>query len=176
VFYRYEAPDGRIVIVDSASKLPPAARDRAERIDMSQGGVGEERYTVVESTETEADAAPGQETTASFESFFPEVDSPSFGLGLGSGLLIAALLLGVATGSGSGRFARKLFGFALACGIGLVLLGGYFGYLRHIGGGGEGGAASPQQLVEDAREAVEDMNQRQRERDEQLGDVQQLAR
>lgn len=176
VAYRYEAPDGRIVLVDALEKLPPHAREAAQRIDSSAEDSLQGSYTVVESVRSEIGDEFETNRSDSPWDALPEVDGASFGLGLGVGCLIAAVMLRLSVGSG--RFARRLLGVALVCGMGLLATGAYLGYLRNLSDADSGSSplATPEELIREAREAVGDMNQRERQREAQIEKLRELAR
>jgi hypothetical protein len=139
VYYRVPHADGRVTIVDSLERIPVADRNRAERIEVSP---------------RPALAQPG---------LIPShIDWPSFGVGFGVALVLVTLLLILGKGS------RRLLPFAF--GLGLVVLGAgaYFGWLRRTTGQDGALFASPTALVDDAKRAVEKMQQKQSEQNDLL--------
>jgi hypothetical protein len=203
-FYRYEGKNGKVVIVDSLSKLPEDARPHAERLELgsrqplespaavptlggqavlgiprdpSRGdevgrdpGTGATRATAAAQAGTTRAADP---TPTSLPSSQPEW--ASFGLGLGAGLLLAfgASLL---AGRGDGGFQRWAIRSTLFVGVLLVCVSGYLGWTRRHAGLDGPLLASPQSLIQDARGAVEQVEQRRLAREQELEELKRLAK
>jgi hypothetical protein len=142
VYYRYRGPDGRIVIVDSASDVPPEARDRAERIELGRASEG---------------------TTTALAT---RLDWPSFAGGFGLALVFAAIVLLGRRGS------LRWLGFLAIFGLLTVGFGAYLGFLRRSTGQTTAIFASPSAVIDDARRAVEVMKERERERDRMIDQIQ----
>ena len=82
-------------------------------------------------------------------------------------MLLAALFKVLPNGL---RFATRL---ALVVGVGALLTGLYLSVLRGSTGGPSGGVlTSPSALIQDARGAVEQMNLRQKQQEEELRGIQ----
>jgi hypothetical protein len=184
VFYRYEGADGRVLIVDSKGKLPADARESAQRIELSGGAgetpAGDGSYNLVAPLATD-ERAPADVSTAVDPSPFTALpngfDNASFGAGLGVGLLLAAVLLGVFGRSSSGGFFRRIaLRGALVVGLAALVGSAYFGWMRRTTGQGEGTLATPGQLIDDAKRAVEEVQQRRRDQERQLEEIDQLAK
>ncbi|HET9955778.1 MAG TPA: hypothetical protein VFQ61_14790 [Polyangiaceae bacterium] len=155
VFYRYETADGRVVIVDSLDQVPPGIRPRIEQLH----GSSHDGSSI--------------DSTQGWNWGKLHVDGGSFGLGFGSALFaIGALALLVR----SKRLLGALFGLGLAIAIGAV----YLGWLRRTTAqpGAEGSApfATPQDIVQDAKRAVERAKLRQAEQDRAIEQIQKEAR
>src|SRR5215471_3933088 len=142
VYYRYRGPDGRIVIVDSASQLPSDVRDRAERIELSPA-----------------------ESTTTFTS--PRrLDWPSFAAGFGVALIFAAILLVLRRGS------LRWLGFLAVLGLLIGGVGAYLGLLRRTTGQSSEIFSSPAAVVDDARRAVDAMKKHEREQERAIEEIQ----
>jgi hypothetical protein len=155
-YYRYQAPDGRVHITDAVDKLPPEARASAQPVELDTLPVAA------------APAATGprnvQEAVAK-KAAAHGVDATSFVLGFGSALALSAALFLFAKGS---RLVPKVVvGTALVCLLGAA----YLGLLRHSVGSAGGPLATPGDLVEDARSAVRAAEQREREQQRLIDDI-----
>jgi hypothetical protein len=97
-------------------------------------------------------------------------DLRSFALGA----LCAVLLLGIFKWlPGTMRFLLRL---GIVAGLAALLLGGYFGWLRRSAGHESGALATPQALLDDAKGAVDKMNERMRAQDQELKDIEQQSK
>lgn len=150
-FYRFEDGQGRVHIVSSLDDVPAAERGKAVRVELD--GAGAE--------------SPYSATTSSGPTM-PSVDGPSFVLGFGAALLVG-LLLKLVAGRGAGRWLWRL---VLVAGVGLMLTGAYLGAVRRAAGVTGGAFAAPSALLQDAKTAVEQMNQRQKQQEEELRKIQ----
>jgi hypothetical protein len=134
-----------MVAVDSLARVPPQLRGSAERMAVT----------------------PEAPWASPASAFAHELHGPSFLAGAFAALVVGLLLLALR------RRARRLVHMAVV--LGLVLLGGglYFGWVQRSAGKSGDLFSSPKELIEDARSAVEKMNQRTRE---QQGVLQELER
>jgi hypothetical protein len=148
VFYRYQDASGRVYIVDSRDKLPGAAREGAQRIELNASQTGQPQGAL--------DAVP----------WASSIDAPSFLLGFGAALFVGVVVFGFRRG-GSGTLAKVVAGGALLVAVG----GAYLGWLRSTTGQGDSLMSSPKELVDDARRAVQQVEQRRKERDAVLDDL-----
>jgi len=139
-FFRYRDGQGRLVIVDAASKVPSSARGSVERISL----------------------AP-RETSLGLPRDF-ELHGPSFAIGLASAALVGLVLLGT-------RRRSKLLRLALMLGVAALLGGAYLGLSRRLAGQSGALLATPDALIQDARDAVEQMNARTREQQRVLQEL-----
>lgn len=145
-YYRYD-DHGRVVIVDSLARVPAAARHTAKPIALpspvTSGGAFQQ---ILE--------APAQ------------LHWPSFAAGVGCSLILALLALSLRQGT------RRLMRYALVAGA--VAVGGaaYLGWVRRTTGQDAALFASPKAMIEDARSAVEKMNERTREQQKVLEELQ----
>jgi hypothetical protein len=142
-FYRYRDAQGQMVAVDSLARVPAQLRGSAELVGLAP------------------EARPGSPASA----FARELHGPSFLAGALATLVVGALLLALR------RRAQRLVRMAVL--LGLVLLGAglYFGWVQRSAGQSSDLFSSPKALIEDARSAVEKMNQRTREQQEVLQDL-----
>jgi hypothetical protein len=144
-FYRWQDAQGRTHIASSLDDVPAPERAKATSVQLdSADAVG--RY-----------AAPSGATAARWS-----LDWASFGVGFGAALLCACLLRFL---PGSSRWLWRI---VLALGIGLLVCGAYLGLVRRAAGLEGGPLAAPSALLQDARGAVEQMNQRQKQQEEEL--------
>ena len=154
VYYRHQDAAGKVTIVDSLEKLPAGVRAKAERVVLTGAPAHGERATV-------ALLPPGLDTT-------------SFALGLGAGVLgvglIGVMLSRLSTGAG-----RWVLRGALAVGVAVLIVGSYLGWVRRAAGLGDRALASPRQLVEDARDAADRVRQQRAAQERELDEIQRTA-
>jgi hypothetical protein len=151
-FYRWVDAEGRLHVVSSLEAVPSAERARAERVTLTG-------QTALPSVPSRAE--PQAEPSAW------RFDLGSFGIGFGAALAISLLFRLLPNGW------RSLTRVAVVLGLGALLTGLYLGAIRRAAGGGAGGAlASPSALIQDAKTAVEQMNQRQKQQEEELRQIQ----
>jgi hypothetical protein len=145
-YYRYD-DHGRVVIVDSLARVPAAARHTAKPIALP------------------APAAPAgalqqiMEAPARFH-------WPSFAAGVGCAVIVALVALSLRRGMG------RLMRYALVAGAVAVGAAAYFGWVRRTTGQDGALFASPKAMIDDARSAVEKMNERTREQQRVLEELQ----
>ena len=145
VFYRYRDAGGRVVIVDSLDRVPASARGTIEQVAL------------------EATPAPALTLPESLGG--RELHWPSFGAGAGCALLAGLVLFGLLRARAP--FARLLL-------LGSVVLlgaGAYFGWVRRTTGREGPLLESPAALIDDARNAVQKMNERSREQERALREL-----
>src|SRR5688572_25181 len=141
-FYRYTDADGRVHITTSPDSLPPGARVKAEVV-------------VLDAEATRAEHTVPLNRAADAKPF--ELDGISFGAGFAVALVLAAIFRMMPEGM---RWLPKL---AVVVAIAALGTGLYLGYLRKTTGTGSGPLASPSAIIQDAKDAVEKVNQKQRE-------------
>jgi hypothetical protein len=78
--------------------------------------------------------------------------------------------------SGGSGLRRIVFGGALVVGLAALAGGAYFGWLRRTTGLGHGTFAAPGAMIDDSRQAVEDMQKRRAEQERLLEEIDQLAK
>jgi hypothetical protein len=145
MFYRYRDASGRLVIVDSLDRVPASARGRLEHVAL------------------EAPPGPAFALPASLGGH--AVHWPSFGAGAAVALLAGLVLFGLRRARGP--FVRLLL-------LGSVVLlgaGAYFGWVRRTAGHEGALLESPAALIDDARSAVQKMNERGREQERVLREL-----
>jgi len=145
-YYRYD-DHGRVVIVDSLARVPAAARHTARPIALP------------------APPAPAGALQQIMDAP-ARLHWPSFAAGVGCSVI--ALLLALSFRRSMGRLMRyALVAAALAVGS-----AAYFGWVRRTTGQDAALFASPKAMIEDARSAVEKMNERTREQQKVLEELQ----
>ena len=150
-FYRWVDGQGRTHVVASLDEVPLAERARAASVSLnSEDAVG--RYT-----------AP----VASSSSPAWQPEWISFGVGFGVALVLALIFRLL---PGSMRWVTRI---AFVLGAVALLMGAYLGLIRRTAGlQGDQVLTSPSALIQDARSAVEQMNARQKQQDEELRQLQ----
>jgi hypothetical protein len=147
-FYRWVDGQGRVHVVSSLDSVPAADRGKATLVVMH--GV---------------DSLSGHYPAASPVSWRP--DWASFAAGFGVALLVA-LIFRMLPGS-----LRWLTRVGLVVGVAALLIGAYLGMLRRSTGmPGAGPLAAPSALIEDAKAAVEQVNQRQKQQEQEIRKIQ----
>lgn len=152
-FYRWVDAQGRLHVVSSLDAVPVAERAKAERVTLTG--------------DTAIGSVPASVPTSAPAKAAWHFDLGSFGIGVGVALAVA-LILRWMPGAG-----RGLLRVAVVLGIAALLTGLYLGSIRRATGASEGGAiATPSAMIEDAKAAVEKLNQRQKQQDEELRKLQ----
>jgi hypothetical protein len=146
-FYRYRDPQGRVVIVDSLARVPSGSRKAVETVEL---------------------ARPEPSVLTIADATVRDLHWPSFAAGAGVALLLTLAWLGLR------RVGTPLLRFSLLGGLVLLGAGAYFGWLRRVSGHEGPLVASPAALIEDARSAVRKMNERSREQERILKDLESL--
>jgi hypothetical protein len=144
-FYRYRDADGRVVIVDSLDRVPARARNEVEHVAL------------------EAPPAPAFVLPESLGG--RDLHWPSFGAGAACMLIGGLVLFGLLRSRG--RFVRVLL-------LGSVVLlgaGAYFGWVRRTTGHEGPLLESPAALIDDARNAVQKMNERSQQQERVLREL-----
>jgi len=149
-FYKYRTADGRTVIVDSLSQVPPAERARAESVGSTNN------------------AAPTS-TTAGVIEASKQFDLPSFAAGFGVALVLGVVVSLLFRNSARAVSALLLMGFVVAG------TGAYFGWLRRSTGQSDALLTSPTAVIDDARKAVEKMKQAQKQQDQTIREIEKQA-
>jgi hypothetical protein len=142
-FYRYD-DGGRVVIVDSLSRVPARLRDSVESIRIEQ---------------------PSVVSLLALRELPQRVHWPSFGAGAGAALVVTFAVLALR------RRLNGLMRWALIAGVLALGAAAYFGWLRRMTGQSEQLLSSPQSLIEDARATVERMNERTRAQQRELHEL-----
>jgi hypothetical protein len=144
-FYRYRDAQGKIVIVDSLSRVPEAQRAKAERLTFSAPKPSELPLTTKVRDFT--------------------IDWPSFGVGFGSAALLALMLLGMR------GFSSPLLRIVIFATGAALLAGAYLGLLRRTTGQSGSALASPSAMIDDARRAVDAVNRRNEQQKKQIDEI-----
>lgn len=145
MFYRYRDASGRVVVVDSLARVPPSSRSSVEPVALE---------------------APPAPTFAAAEGLARgELHWPSFGAGAACALLAGLVIFAVL------RTRGPLVRLVLLGGVALLGAGAYFGWLRRTTGHAGPLLESPATLIEDARGAVQKMNERSREQERVLREL-----
>jgi hypothetical protein len=153
VYYRWTDAGGRVHVVSSLDAVPIAMRARVERLELARRptpGVIERVSSVATSTS----------------------DQSTLVLGLGAAGLVLFVLSRVLPRQL--RFLGKLGLFAVVA----ALLGGlYLGAIRRSTGlASDSLLATPSALIDDTKRAVEKINQRQKQQEEELRNIQNEAK
>ena len=145
-FYRWVDGQGRLHVVSSLESVPVADRGKATVLMLNDDALGHYQ-------------APGG------ASWRP--DWASFAAGFGVALL-AAVAFRMLPNS-----LRWLSRVGLVLGVGALLTAAYLGVVRRSTGmPGASALAAPSALIEDAKSAVEHMNQRQKQQEEEIRRIQ----
>jgi len=148
-FYRWVDGEGREHIVSSPDSVPPADRGKAKQVVLNGVDSVAAHY-----------APPGTEKT-----WHP--DWASFAAGFGVALVVALIFRML---PGSFRWVTRV---GLVVGVAALLIGAYLGMLRRSTGmPGAGVFAAPSALIDDAKAAVEQVNQRQKQQEEEIRKIQ----
>jgi len=141
-FYRWVDANGRLHVVSSLDSVPHAERAKATVVSLHP------------------EASPTPSSLENVAGWRP--DWISFAVGFGVALLLVGLFKVLPNGL---RFASRV---VLVVGVGVLLTGLYLSAVRGSSGV-QGGSVltSPSALIEDAKAAVEKMNQRQKQQEEE---------
>jgi hypothetical protein len=154
-FYRWVDADGRLHVVSSLDDVPLGARKGVERVELNAAEQAVEH------------AAQPRSAGQPFGSGqLPALDWLSFGAGFGLALALTLLFRWLPAG------LRWLPRLAIVAGVAALLAGAYLGALRRSTGAGTATLATPGTLIEDAKSAVEKMNLRQKEQEQELQRIQ----
>lgn len=141
-FYRWVDRDGRLHVASSLDAVPLAERGKLEQVTLNES--------------QHAGDVP----------LAWRPDWSSFGLGVGAALLGVLLLRLLPS-----RY-RRATGVIVALAAIVLLTGAYLAAVRRSTGvEGAGALAAPSALIQDAKDAVEKLNERQRMRDAQLREI-----
>lgn len=166
VYYRYEKPDGRVVLVDDLDKLPADARDKAERIDLGVVAAPGTLHDVL--TNSTPNALTASTSLASTSLGFGSLHLPSFAVGVLGGLGVAMVVAWFAKSSSTSFVKRVLVALCLTAAMGIALSSLYLGWLRKSAGLGDNLLATPTELVDDVKRTMERVEEQRRKQQEQL--------
>lgn len=174
-FYRYETPDGRVLLVDGLDKLPAEARNKAQRIHFEGSDPSPLDGTLGKLFGDSSQTSHVTATPASAASL-SSLHVPSFVAGAAAGVGLA-LVLGWLVSSRSGSFGKRVVISALATGALAAVLGSlYLGWLRRSTGQDNDVLATPTELIDDAKRTMDQVQERRREQQRQLDELEQLAK
>jgi hypothetical protein len=146
-FYRWVDASGRLHVVSSLDSVPQAERAKAAAVVI------------------EPQALPTTRSLENVAAWRP--DWISFAVGFGVALLLAALFKALPNG------LRFVWRTVLVLGVGALLTGLYLSAVRGSSGFQSGSVlTSPSALIQDAKGAVEQMNLRQKQQEEELRQIQ----
>lgn len=151
-FYRWVDGEGRIHIVSSPTAVPAAVRPRAELVVLNGSDALSGEYPAL-----------GGSALSRLASRPP--DLLSFAAGFGAALLLLVVYRFLPTS------LRGVSRWAIVLGAGALLTAGYLGWVRSSTGGSGAALATPAALIDDAKVAVERMNQRQAEQERALREI-----
>lgn len=147
-FYRWVDGQGRPHVVSSLDDVPAAERPRVAEVSLNPD-----------------DAVSHYSLPGSGEPWKP--DWISFAVGFGAALVLSFLYRVLPGGM------RWMTRVAIVLGIGVMLTGAYLGLIRRSAGlTGTQTLTSPTSLIQDAKSAVEQMNARQKQQEEELKKIQ----
>lgn len=179
--YRYKDADSHWVYTNDLESVPAAFSKAVEAfVPEDRGGdrLQETAERVREQAEDALEALPGQAKALGAKSkatarrslrevgdvmpFVKELDGPSVAVGFALSLVI---WVGTSAVRRRGRLLFKLLGLSLVVAL---ILGAYFGWLRKAAGLSESQLSSPAALIQDARGAANQMQQRLRKTERTL--------
>lgn len=168
VFYTYEGPDGRVQLVDSLEKLPPAVRAKAKRSVFEGDRSAPDTLGELLSGRDAARDTPNDGPTAVSVT---SVHVPSFALGVAAGLGVFFILRWLSRPSPT-SFGKRLVGsLALTAGLVAVLSALYLGWLRRSSGQTDGLVATPSEVIDDAKRTMQLVEERRRAEQKQLDEL-----
>ena len=146
VYYRFTDASGRVHIVDSLDRVPSSERAHAEKVELG--------------AQAEPSALPFAARPTDFR---------SFALGAAAALLLVLVFRYLP------RTMRFVLRFGIVAGLAALLMGGYFSWIRRAAGHTDGALATPQALMDDAKGAVDKLNERMRAQDRELEDIERAS-
>jgi len=143
-FYRWVDAQGRVHVVSSLDAVPPAARAKAELVTLRGA----------------------EETTPLVSGAAWQPEWLSFAAGFAAALVLSFLFRLLPSGW------KGVTRVVVALGLAALLTGAYLAAVRRSAGIAGGPLASPSALIQDAKDAVDKMNERQKLQEEELKKVQ----
>lgn len=148
-FYRWVDGQGHVHVVSSLESVPAADRGKATLVELN------------------GDESSGQYQTPGSAAFAWRPDWSSFAAGFGAALLVSLVLRMLPN---SLRWVSRA---VLVVAVGALLTAAYLGAVRRSTGmPGASTLAAPSALIEDAKSAVERINQRQKQQEEEIRKIQ----
>jgi hypothetical protein len=151
-FYRWVDGEGRIHIVSSPTAVPAAVRSRAELVVLNGSDSLPGEYPAL-----------GGSALGRLTSHAPDLLSFAAGFGAALVLLLVYRLLPTSL--------RTVSRWAIVLGAGALLTAAYLGWVRSSTGASSAALATPAALIDDAKVAVERLNQRQAEQERALREI-----
>lgn len=187
VIYRYPDAAGQWVYVNDLSLVPEGSRGKAETFSMSPeappAAKKKKKKAPKESAADEAlataralgrqgrDAAEGvQREVGDVLPFVKDLDLPSLAVGFALALV---MVLGLQLVRRTGRLLLKL---GLVAAIFVLVAGAYFGWLRRAAGLSGGALSNPKTLVDDARKAADQMQDRLQHNEKVMRQIEETSR
>ncbi|MFO0722515.1 MAG: hypothetical protein U1E65_01950 [Myxococcota bacterium] len=160
--FQWEDGQGVMHLVDALEKVPAELRAKAKKITFF-----DDRPSLQKELEQKIPPRVRQEVGQVATRVEKAVDLhwPSFGLGVG--LAIGLVILWKVVWSGA-KLILKLVVFAV---IASLLGGGYFGVLRSGAGLGAARLSSPQELIDDAKQVVDQANKHTKDQEKALKEI-----
>ena len=159
-FYRYADDDGEVHIVDGLDRVPPEHRESAAQVRLGEATVFfPKRYADDGAVPIAAVAPPVRPDRPSSGLILADLHWPSFVGGVG----VAIALFGAVAVIRSRRFGgltRRLLTVGAIGAVGILAAVMYMGGIRRAAGLDDGATATPQQLIDDARRAAEQVKAR----------------
>jgi len=169
VFYRYESPDGRVLLVDNLQKLPEEVRPKAKRIDFG-GSNSSQTHDTLGALLSGNDGREGASTSQS-PAALASLHLPSFSVGVVTGLGVFFILRWLTSPSSTSFGKRVVLSLALTAGLVAVLCAFYLGWLRRSTGQTDGLIATPTEIIDDAKRTMQLVEQRRKEQQKQLDEA-----
>lgn len=174
VFFRYEGPDGRVLLVDSLEKLPPEVRPKAKRIFFE----GTDKSPLQGTLQEFLGDGPRDSDTGHPSSpvALSSLHVPSFALGIATGLGVFFILRWLLSPSSTSFGKRVVVSIALTAGLAAVLSAFYLGWLRRSTGQTDDLVATPTELIDDAKRTMQLVEERRKEQQKQLEELDRAAK
>jgi hypothetical protein len=175
VFYRYETPDGRVLLVDDLDKLPADVRPKAKRI-LFEGNDNTALHDTLAELITGDEGAASSPVAGQSPVTLTSLHVPSFALGVGTGLGVFFILRWLFSSSSTSFGKRVVVSLALTAGMVAVLSAFYLGWLRRSTGQTDGLMATPTELIDDAKRTMQLVEERRKEQQKQLDELDRAAK
>lgn len=164
---------GQTIITDTLEEIPKEYQKVAKKIsiDDAKKMISDlEKKVEVAKKKGLVEAKHVQREVGDVAPFVNDIDLPSFAMGF-AGALSVVLILAMARRTG--RILLKVGMFVL---IAALISGAYFAWLRRAAGLGDTKLASPQAMIEDARDAAKAMEKRLKDQQRMLERIERTSR
>jgi hypothetical protein len=162
-FFTYEDGEGHVYVVDSIEQIPKKYRELAEEVRLGERLRDARKHSLREAKKV-------QREVGDVLPFVNDLDLPSLAVGFALSLVVFLVF----------AMIRRTLGMMVKValiGVIVCLLGGaYLGWLRRASGLGEGGLASPKEVIDDARRAASDFQKRIDAQEKTLKKIEEGAR